>query len=216
MSTDDSEAISQLCARRPLAVRVVRAHNLDPGSRRALGECCLEAGLGIDEVLADLVRVEDEVAGAWRSRPVTELLEHILRAYHRPLAAEFDVVAVAVMRARPDTEPAASVWSELGRQLDELRTEIEQHMHKEERVLFPWLRARAETAAAPIRAMQLEHGDTIQLLVDVHATAARLLASAAGDAAGEAVVRLDELEGRLCEHIHLENNELFRRALEAT
>jgi len=216
MSTDDSEAISQLCARRPLAVRVMRARGLDPASRRTLGACCFEAGLELHELLAELGRAEDAVAGAWRSRPISELLDHVLRTYHRPLASELDAVAVMIDDARPGDEPAMEVWSELQRLLDELRTDLEQHMTKEERVLFPWLRGRAETAAAPIRAMQLEHGDTLQLLLAIHATAARMLASEPGDAASRLVGQLDELEAWLCEHIHLENNELFRRALDAT
>ncbi len=216
MSTEDTEAISQLCARRPLAVRVMRARGLDPASRRTLGACCLEAGLELHELLVELGRAEDAVAGTWRSRPMTELLDHVLRTYHRPLASELDAIVVVFDRARPGDEPAVAVWSELRRQFEELRTDLEQHMTKEERVLFPWLRGRAETAAAPIRAMQLEHGDTIQLLLDVHSTAARLLANGTSDASSRLVARLDELEGWLCEHIHLENNELFRRALDAT
>jgi len=214
MSIEDSEAISQLCARRPLAVRVVRRRGLDPGSRRTLGASCQEAGLEVDVVLAELSAAEDAVAGDWRSRPIPELLDHVVRTYHRPFAAELDAIVAVVDRARPDNETGIAMWSEIRRQLDELRADLEQHMMKEEGVLFPWLRGRADTAAAPIRAMQLEHGDTIQLLLDVHAFAARW--SATGDAARMVAVRLDELEGWLCEHIHLENNELFRRALEAT
>jgi regulator of cell morphogenesis and NO signaling len=216
MSIEDTEALNQLCARRPLAVRVMRKRGLDPGSRRTLGACCQEAGLDPSVVLGELGAAEDAVAGDWRRRPIPELLDHVMRTYHRPFAGELDAVAALLERARPDDEPGGVVWSELRRQLDELRSDLEQHMTKEEQVLFPWLRGRAETAAAPIRAMQLEHGDTIQLLLDVHASAARWQVSATGDAARGVAARLDELENWLCEHLHVENNELFRRALEAT
>jgi regulator of cell morphogenesis and NO signaling len=91
---------------------------------------------------------------------------------------------------------------------------MEQHMAKEERVLFPWLRGRADTAAARC-AMQLEHSDTIHWLRAIHATLRRCLAVATGGTQEQvAASRIDHVERWLCEHIHLESNELFPRALE--
>jgi len=214
MSIEGTEVVSQLCARRPLAVRVLRRQGIDPGSSRTLGACCEERGLEPGSTLAELTTVEDRVAGTWRTRAMPELLDHVMRTYHRPFAGELDTAAAMLDRARPGDEPGRAAWTELRHQLEELRTDLADHMLKEERVLFPWLRARAETAAAPIRAMQLEHGDTIQLLLGVHAAAMRWQATTTGDAVRDAVAKLDELEGWLCEHIHIENNELFRRALE--
>ncbi|MCX5745657.1 MAG: hemerythrin domain-containing protein [Proteobacteria bacterium] len=59
----------------------------------------------------------------------------------------------------------------------------------------------------PIRAMQLEHADTMGILQAVHEVAARVAGAAASPA-------LTHVERTLCEHIHLENNVLFPRALE--
>lgn len=206
--------MSQLCARRPLAVRVLRRLGIDPSSSSTLGASCQEHGLELGSTLAELTTVEDTVAGSWHARAMLDLLDHVMRTYHRPFAGELDTVAATLDRARPGDEPGRTAWAELRHQLDELRTDLVDHMLKEERVLFPWLRARAETAAAPIRAMQLEHGDTIQLLLAVHAAAVRWQATTTGDVARDAMAKLDALEAWLCEHIHLENNELFRRALE--
>jgi len=216
MSIEETEVVSQLCAHRPLAVRVMRGHGIDPSAAQTLAACCGDHGLEVDAALGELRAAEDAIARPWRTRSLSELLEHVLRTYHRPFAAELDAVTELLDRVRPTAKPGVTAWTDLRRQLAELRADLEDHMLKEERVLFPWLRGRAETAAAPIRAMQLEHSDTIHLLLGVHAAAARWQATTPGQATRSVVAKLDELEQWLCEHIHLENNELFRRAIEPT
>jgi iron-sulfur cluster repair protein YtfE (RIC family) len=64
--------------------------------------------------------------------------------------------------------------------------------------------------------MQLEHADTVLLLHAVHVAMVRCLASSSEPAARDAVERIVHVERTLCEHMHLENNELFARALEAS
>lgn len=215
MKDEDVEVVDQLCRRRPLAIRVLRGHGIDPSSRETLATSCARAAAEVAEVVAALDAAERAAADPWRSRAITELLDHVLRTYHRPFAAELDVVVAALDHARPSDGPELATWVELRQQLAELETALVDHMEKEEQVLFPWLRGRAETAAAPIRAMQLDHGDTIQLLLGVHAATARWLSIDGTPAASAAVAELDKLERWLCEHIHLENNVLFRRALDS-
>lgn len=197
--------MGELCGQRPLAMGVLLRHGIDAGCRTA----------SVDRVvLADVTAAEEQLAAPWRERPVTELLDHVVRSYHRPFAALMDETAAAIAAARVTLD--ASGCAELERLLAELRADLEEHMDKEERVLFPWLRGRADTAAEPIRAMQLEHADTMGLLLAVHASATRVLDRSRGPLVAAAGRRLDELEQALCEHIHLENNELFPRALEAS
>lgn len=215
MSPVDADLeVGTVCARRPLAVGILQRYGIDPRAPRSLAACCQDHGLAVASVVAEIDAAEDAFAGPWRMRSIIELLDHVLRTYHRPFAAEFDAVAVTLEDVRPSTEPALTAWSELRRRFDELRLDLEHHMDKEEQVLFPWLRGRAETAAVPIRAMQLEHTDTIQLLLGVHAAAAWWLSMTSGARERAATASLERLARWLCEHLHLENNELFRRALE--
>jgi regulator of cell morphogenesis and NO signaling len=217
MSTLETELVGTLCTRHPLAVRVLHRHGIggvDPA--RSLHTACTERGLDPEALLRELTHEEDQLTGPWRTHPLDELLDHIVRTYHRPFDAELSSAAASITAARPPAgDPRHAIWDELGRQLGELRADMEQHMEKEERVLFPWLRGRAATAGAPIRAMLLEHADTIQLLHTIHDAAKRWIAAGPPSPASDALVdELARVEGWLCEHIHLESNELFPRALE--
>lgn len=212
MSMSNAAEVGALCSQRPLGLPVLRRLGIDVTDPHAmLATCCRARGLSVDEVTAAIHGAEAELAERWQRRPVAELLDHVLRTYHRPFARELigllAAIEAACAAARPEAAPA---WTALAAQLVELREAMEQHMEMEERMLFPWLRGRAGTAAAPIRAMQLEHADTIELLIAIAVAAA----SCEG-ASAEITARLVEVERWLCEHIHLESNELFPRALQA-
>jgi regulator of cell morphogenesis and NO signaling len=108
---------------------------------------------------------------------------------------------------------------------EELRAELEPHMFKEERILFPAIR-QLETAAAPpvfpfgtvanpIRVMESEHDhaggalDRMRVLTDEYLTPS--------DACNTYRAMLDglrELEQDMHTHVHKENNILFPRAAE--
>lgn len=209
------DGVGNLCVQRPLALRVLQRHGIDPASPGSLAVCCQDRGIDLDALLAELLATETEFTGAWRTRAISELLDHVVRTFHRPFAAKLGELIALLDAARPATEPALSAWTNLHDQLVELGAEIEHHMLKEEQVLFPWLRSRATTASVPIRAMQLEHRDTITLLLGVHAAATHWRATSSDGPARAAAAKLDEIEDWLCGHIHLEDNELFPRALEA-
>lgn len=211
---EGAEVVQKLCARRPLAVGVLRAHSIDPSSSLTVAACCEERGLNLTAVLSELRACEDELAGAWRTRALPELVDHVVRTFHRPFAARLGELTAMLEAARPTEEPALAAWGELCEQLAQLKLELEEHMLKEEQVLFPWLRSRAATAASPIRAMQLEHTDSISRLLAMHSAAERWHRAAADPSAPATIVKLDEIERWVCEHLHFESNELFRRALD--
>jgi regulator of cell morphogenesis and NO signaling len=216
MSMVASESLKELCARHPLALPVLHQHGVDTSDPcRTLAASC-EGHVDSTSILAEVAAEEARLAAPWQALALTELLDHIVRTYHRPFDSELGEVASAIDAASPSRgAPGHDAWSTLAHELAELRLDMEQHMAKEEQVLFPWLRGRADTAAAPIRAMQLEHSDTIQLLHAIHATLLQCLEAGPQGPRAEAVAsQLQHVERWLCEHIHLESNELFPRALE--
>jgi len=136
----------------------------------------------------------------WTSGTLAELVEHVMTTYHAVTLDLFDA-ADAELRA---------LGAALAPTIDELhalRAEMIVHMAKEEGVLFPWLLSgRARTAAAPIRVMQIEHGDSLAQLDELRRRAAAALGTTA-------TPRLDELERSLREHVRVEDEVLFARAL---
>jgi len=209
--------IRELCTHHPLAIPLLYRHGIDANGAGSLEEGCRARGLEPTHVLAELAVEETRLAGPWHARTLASLIDHILRTYHRPFATTLDEAETIVDAMQgPVDQPTHADWAELRGRLGELRIDMEQHMAKEERVLFPWLRGRADTAAVPIRAMQLEHADTLALVHAVHAIVARCLPAPSRPVEQAAAGTFDHVEHWLCEHIHLENNELFPRALEHT
>ncbi|HEY6039115.1 MAG TPA: hemerythrin domain-containing protein [Kofleriaceae bacterium] len=103
----------------------------------------------------------------------------------------------------------------LGDVLDEFFAEMEQHMRKEEMILFPMLRrgARGEGVYMPVRMMESEHDTHREHLEKIRALTDDLQLPPHACATWTALYHgLEHVEAELMQHIHLENNILFSRA----
>jgi regulator of cell morphogenesis and NO signaling len=93
--------------------------------------------------------------------------------------------------------------------------ELEQHMMKEEQILFPLiLSGRGAMAGGPISVMEQEHADAAADLARTRTLTADLTPPAdACNTWRSLYLRLGALESDLKDHIHLENNVLFPRTM---
>jgi len=218
---EPSLTLAELASTIPEASRVFQRHRLDfcCHGDRPLADACSDAELDPSAVLAEIraaVERASEPAERWDLRPLDELVQHILDRYHVPLYPELDrIVALVdkVVEVHGDANgdrlrPLASAVHGLA---DELRV----HMSKEENILFPWLRSgQGRTAQGPIRVMQLEHDAAGEALEQIRGLTDEFTPPAEACVTWVALyVRLEDLDLDLREHIHLENNVLFPRAL---
>lgn len=106
----------------------------------------------------------------------------------------------------------------------ELRADLEPHLVKEERVLFPMIRELAMADTAPgfhcgtladaIRMMLAEHDTVGELLVRLRAVTGNYSVPDDGCASYRALYgSLAEIESDTHVHVHKENNELFPAVL---
>jgi regulator of cell morphogenesis and NO signaling len=223
MSINTETTVGRLAAEHPLATRVFARHGIDYccGGGRPLGAVCAEKGLEIEQVLAEISK-EIATPGvseiSWDQAPLDDLIEHILVAYHRPLNEELprlEAMTRRVVDRHGDKDPER--FAELLSVYLGLKAELDEHMAKEEQILFPMIkRGQGAMADGPISVMLHEH--------DAAATAlARLNELTNGyDVPAEACNTwralwhgFAALEESLHQHIHLENNILFPRALES-
>ncbi|HOX42386.1 MAG TPA: iron-sulfur cluster repair di-iron protein [Myxococcota bacterium] len=213
------QTLAQLVISNPLAAEVLARRGLDFCCRgsRTLGEACQGAGLEAGDLLAELAAAgADRPAGeSWAVRPLDELVAHILERYHAPLRQDLPgLVALAetVERVHAD-KPSCPTG--LAAHLARVQAAVEDHLAKEERILFPLILAgRAETAHMPIKVMQEEHEDHGQNLRRTRALTRGLAPPPEACASWRALYRgLASLEHELMVHIHLENAILFPRAL---
>jgi regulator of cell morphogenesis and NO signaling len=101
--------------------------------------------------------------------------------------------------------------------LEQVHSAVLEHLAKEEQVLFPMILAgRGRNTVAPIAVMESEHRDHAENLRKTRQLTADLVVPEDACPTWKALyLRLGELESELMEHIHLENNILFRRVLVA-
>ncbi len=221
MSLDSTATVGKIATEYPLATRVFSRHQIDfcCGGGRPLADVCAERSLSSDAILAE-IREELEERGAdterWDEAPLSDLIEHILANYHRPLDEELprlEAMARKVVKVHGDKMPEA--LPEILRTFLALRAELEGHFPKEEEILFPMiLRGEGSMAGGPISVMEAEHEGAGAALKRLHElTNGYEVPEQACNTWRALWHGLADLESSLHRHIHLENNILFPRAL---
>ena len=118
--------------------------------------------------------------------------------------------------------------SQLGELFQKLCADLKPHMFKEEQVLFPYMMAMAQasekkqaapfapfgTVNNPIRRMMMEHDTAGEILRDMRALTSDYKVPADACISYRTLYQaLEDFEKDLHQHIHLENNILFPKAL---
>ena len=214
--------IGRLAAEYPLATKVFARHGIDfcCGGGRPLREVCREQDLNADEILEEIGReTAQKTASAerWDHAPLGDLIIHILAVYHRPLDEELprlESLSREVLEVHRDKQP--EMLSELVSVYAGLKADLEDHMGKEEEILFPMIRqGQGMMADGPIAMMEEEHelaGAALKRLREL--TNGYQVPEEACNSWRALWQGLAWLEESLHQHIHLENNILFPRALE--
>jgi regulator of cell morphogenesis and NO signaling len=213
------QTLGELVAAIPAAARVFHRYGLDfcCGGKQSLAQACAAEQLDPEAVIQEIetTAASEQEQVRWDQRPLEELIQHILDRYHAPLKTEIPrLVDLARQvedshRDRPD-RPAG-----LADLLEEVRTAVESHLAKEEQVLFPLiLSGRGQMAHMPVQVMIKEHEDHGQNLRRIRALTNDLRIPDDACASWRELYRsLAQLEVDLMDHISLENNVLFPRAL---
>jgi regulator of cell morphogenesis and NO signaling len=196
-------------------------HRLDfcCGGGQKLADACREAGLDAEAVLAEITaqgQTGADERGRWDTRPLPDLVDHILTQYHEPLHRDFQRLVEAAHKVERVHAGKAACPQGLASHLERIHTAIEDHMGKEELVLFPALRAgnHGHAVHMPIRVLMQEHDDHGEDLRRIRELTGDLQVPAEACGTWRALYEaLLQLEADLMEHIHLENNVLFPRAL---
>ena len=209
---DPSQAIGQIAVQLPGATAVFRRLKLDfcCGGHVSLDQAASDKGLDLQAVVHELSALQRPSELPDLGTP-TELVEHIIARYHEVHRAQLPELirmarrVEAVHRDNPNTPHG------LADALETMEQELLMHMHKEEAVLFPMLRAGGNSfVSQPIAMMRHEHND--------HGEALEHLASLTNDLTPPMgacntwralYTGLAQLREDLINHIHLENNILF-------
>jgi regulator of cell morphogenesis and NO signaling len=211
--------LAQLVTDLPGASEVFLRFGLDFCCRgqRTLAEACREGGQDAREVLAALSEppVGQARGGGLADLPLSELVGHVLERYHAPLRRELPALRALALRVEEVHAGRPACPSGLAALLERVEAAVEQHLAKEEQILFPAILAgRGDTAHMPIKVMMQEHEDHGANLRRIRELTRGLEPPAEACPSWRELYRgLARLEAELFSHIHLENYVLFPRAL---
>lgn len=214
--------LGALVTENPGRSRVLEKLGLDYccGGQVSLRDACEAAGLDEAEVLAALNDAPTVPTVDWDSLSLSEFGNRIVDTHHAYLWQELPRLSALVEKVATVHGANHPELAELRTTYEQLRAELEPHLLKEERVLFPAI-AAVEAGMEPmvpphqpIQVLLTEHDDAGELLAKLREVSDGYTAPADGCNSYRAMMSgLAELEHDTHVHIHLENNELFPRAL---
>lgn len=167
------------------------------------------------DTAVDQTRSGPNGQSGWQYQPPAALIAFILTHFHEPLRRDLPGF-VAAARAIEEAEHGHPLCpTGLADHLEQIRVSVESHLAKEEQILFPLILAgRGALALMPIRVMMGEHEDHQENLAKTRTLTHDFALPAQAAAAWHDLYRdLQRLEGELNQHIDLENNVLFPRAM---
>ena len=197
------------------------------GGNKSLELALKEKGVDVDKFVEDLnkefkeFKFENSQYVDWREKSSEELISHIVETHHGEtfrLLKEIDPLMVKVFRVHfsHDPELLMKVHSLFGK----LKCELEEHLLKEENILFP-LMIKYDQAKDEKEKKEIE--EDIRIIVNEHEAAGDILKELAEVTDDYKVPEwgcisfkllydyLHDLEKDLFIHIHKENNILFPR-----
>jgi regulator of cell morphogenesis and NO signaling len=235
MSVSTARTVRELAVEIPEATRIFEKLGIDYccGGNKSLQEACSAANLSIDQVL-DSLDMAEQTAHArqkdrnWQAEALADVVAHICDTHHKYVREEiarlgplFDKVVSVHGKNHPELQHVRAAFRGLAQ-------ELTTHMMKEEMVLFPYIVRMEEaviqrdpvlpppfgTVKNPVSMMMHEHDSAGEALRAMRQASSGYTAPADACVSYQTLYRaLADFEQDLHQHIHLENNILFPRAI---
>lgn len=231
MLAETGKTVRELVLENPAAARVFERLGIDYccGGNKPLVEACSAANLQVNEVVAALKKAEPANAERdWREAPLSELAEYIVARHHAFTREETSRLEQLILKVagvhgknHPELLRVRSIFRELSQ-------ELTMHMMKEEQMLFPYIAemeaevsrkrpvppAMFGTVQNPVRMMMMEHDSAGEALRGLREATNGYTVPADACVSYQTLYQaLGAFEADLHQHIHLENNILFPRAV---
>ena len=232
--TTTTQTVRQIALDRPSSIRVFEHFGIDYccGGRKPLEEACAASQIEVNAVLAALesaAAAPASIAEDWRQISMEKLVNHIVATHHAYVKRELPRLAVLAQKVVNRHGATMAELKEIQSALATLDAELTSHLAKEEAILFPYIvaldRAGAAgtakpsgcfgTVANPIAMMTQEHDAAGTLMARMRNLSGNFTTPQGACPPFHAFYDgLREFEQDLHQHIHLENNILFLRAIE--
>ena len=235
MAVMTTKTVRELAVENPAATRIFEKFGIDYccGGSQSLEQACDKVNVSIDQVLNTFEIAEATAQAAqeerdWRREPLSELIAHIKNTHHKYTREE-------IVRLTALLQKVCSVHGKNHPELFEIQgtfkglaQELTTHLMKEEMVLFPYIERMEEaviqkgpvlpapfgTVQNPVAMMEHEHDSAGNALRWTRKSSNNFTAPADACVSYQTLYKaLAAFEADLHQHIHLENNILFPRAI---
>ena len=234
MQLNDGTTVGRIAVEIPGATRVFEKMGIDYccGGAKPVAEACQAAGITVarlEQSLEQLAFTNTPVESVdWTTKNLATLISHIENKHHLFTREALDGIEPLLAKVcsvyggrRPELLQVQAL-------VEEINSDLRLHMKKEENILFPYIthleKAIDEklpapmpmfgTVRNPVRMMMTEHDAAGELLRRIRELSNNFTPPADACISYETLYRrLEELEQDLNQHIHLENNILFPRAV---
>jgi regulator of cell morphogenesis and NO signaling len=205
--------VAEIAASLPGATQVFRAHKIDfcCGGQVPLAEAAAQRGVPLQDLENELSTLDTAASAV--PQDTAALIDHILTRFHETHRRELPelVRLAAKVEARHADHPAVPRGLQL--MLQQTADALEEHMQKEEQVLFPLMNSGGHPMIRmPIGVMRGEHDEHGERLAQLEALTNDCAVPPEACASWQALYAgLRKLVDDVREHVHLENNVLFPR-----
>jgi regulator of cell morphogenesis and NO signaling len=226
------QTLSEIVTSQNNAVPILEKYNLDYccNGKRTLQKACEENNVDITTVLNELQNIspsKDPEQMLFNEMTAEQLINYILVYHHyyiKQIAPQIEYHLAKLFEKHRKN----FAWIEEGGEIFfQLKNELLQHIQKEEMVLFPRIKKAEEyyngngnkdeikNISAPVIIMESEHAEAGALMKKLKSITNNYTPAAAACTAHRiTLTELKEFEENLHQHVHLENNILFPKAIE--
>jgi regulator of cell morphogenesis and NO signaling len=236
MSVMTEKTVREIALEFPGSTRVFEKLGIDYccGGNQPLEQACQTANIPLEQVIDSLETAEITARTTlkdrdWQAEPLSDLIAHIQNTHHKYTRQE-------IARLGPLADKVCTVHGQNHAELTGIRAtfgalaqELTTHMLKEDSVLFPYVVRMEESVIQkepvlpppfgsvnnPVAMMMHEHDVAGNLLRDLRRASNGYAPPPDACVSYQTLYRaLADFETDLHQHIHLENNILFPRAIE--
>ncbi len=234
MSFEITQTVGEIAAENPSSIRVFESLGIDYccGGKRSLTDACTRVGVDAAHVLQLLADTKKAASAKnttrWDEQPLRKLTGHIIETHHAYVRREIprlEAMGAKISGKHGASKPEVVQIAEL---FSAMAQELSTHLMKEEQTLFPFIEemevaverqlpiptACFETVDRPIANLVADHDDAGAILERIRDLSSGYAAPIDACPTFRAYYQgLREFEQDLHQHVHLENNILFPRAV---
>ena len=237
MNIDSNRTVGQHAAAHPASKRVFEKLGIDYccGGGSLISEACEEKGIEFDQLIELLSSEEGRSTGArgadldFPNMSLAALSDHIVREHHVFTRNENERITALLEKVCSVHGDNHAELFDIQKIFGNMRLELENHMLKEERMLFPYISlmessigfgqpvppAPFGSTQNPIKVMLSEHDAAAEQVREMRRLSGDFTLPADACTSYRTLYEaMEGLEKDLHEHIHLENNLLFPKAIE--